>query len=329
MEMLKDVLANPAPSSQAVSSGRRELQQLIRRRARARRTGWRLAGLGLTTAAAAGAIMAAAVIISGTAHPVPGVSARTATTGHHRPAVALSARQVLLAAAASAEQTPAASGAYWYVRTRAATGDGNQLHLAETWTKRDGETWIRDLKAGGPIKLPPNAAGPFFLGGQELTLSQIEALPTQPAPLTRWIITNAAQHSSKSGGPASSKAREREDIFESLVWLLSQLPSPPPLRAAAFRALAALPGVTSLGALDGGQGLRYTTLGGEKATLIIDPSTGRIQATNFFVDNEGATFWQPIPNATITGRWTNTLPRHHQRPPATRSPAPPSPTPTP
>jgi hypothetical protein len=49
-------------------------------------------------------------------------------------------------------------------------------------------------------------------------------------------------------------------------------------------------------------------LGGERATLIIDPSTGQIRATNFFVDNQGATYWQPIPNATVTGQWTDTLP---------------------
>ena len=90
--------------------------------------------------------------------------------------------------------------------------------------------------------------------------------------------------------------------------VLSELPAPPQVRAAAFRALAALPGVTSLGQVGGGQGVRFTLLGGEQANLIIDPASGQIRATNFFVDNQGATFWQQIPNATITGRWTNTLP---------------------
>lgn len=54
--------------------------------------------------------------------------------------------------------------------------------------------------------------------------------------------------------------------------------------------------------------MRFTLLGGHQATLIIDPASGQIRATNFFVDNQGAEFWQQIPNATITGRWTNTLP---------------------
>ena len=62
------------------------------------------------------------------------------------------------------------------------------------------------------------------------------------------------------------------------------------------------------GQVGGGQGVRFTLLGGEQATLVIDPASGQIRATNFFVDNQGGEFWQQIPNATITGRWTDTLP---------------------
>jgi len=321
LEMLKNVLATPAPPSEAVRKGRRELQQLIRRQARgrARRPGWRLAGIGLTATAAAGAVMVTVVVASGAGHTGPsapgrptavGHHPRAATAGHHPPAGKLPVRQILLTAATSAARAPAGSGTYWYVRTRAAIGPGNKLYLSESWTKRDGETWIRSLKPGStPIKLPANINGPFFLGGQELTFRQIQALPTRPAALTKWIVANAAQHGGKTGGPAPSKAREREDIFDSLTSLLSQLPSPPKLRAAAFRALASLHGVTSLGPLHGGQGLRFTLLGGQTATLIIDPSTGQIRGTNFFVDNEGAEIWQQAPTATITGRWTDTLPK--------------------
>jgi len=217
---------------------------------------------------------------------------------------------MLLTAAASAQRAPAGSGIYWYVRVRAATGNGNKLYLAESWTKRDGQTWIRDQQGGTPIELPrsPGVLGPFFLGGRELTFRQLQHLPADPAALTRWIVTNAARHGGKTGGPAPSKAQEREDIFDSLISLLSELPATPQVRAAAFRALAALPGVTSLGQAGGGQGVRFTLLGGEQATLFIDPSTGQIRTTNFIVDNQGGEFWQPIPNATITGRWTNTLP---------------------
>jgi hypothetical protein len=119
-----------------------------------------------------------------------------------------------------------------------------------------------------------------------MTFSQIEDLPADPAAPTKWIVTNAAMHGGKSGGPAPGNAREREDIFESL----DSLPSPPQVRAAAFRALAALPGVTSLGLVGDGQGVQFTLPGGEQATLIIDPSTGQIRATNFFVASDGPTY---------------------------------------
>jgi hypothetical protein len=312
MDLLKEVLATPGPSSDTVRKGRGELERLIRHqsRARARRPGWRMAGLGLTAAAVAVAVTAAVMVTSGT-RTRPGAPVRSTATGRHPATAKQSVQQMLLTAAASAQRAPAGSGTYWYVRVRAATGNGNKLYLAESWTKRNGETWIRNRGTGRQvIELPrsPAVLGPFFLGGRELTFRQLQHLPADPAALTRWIVTNAARHGGKTGGPAPSKAQEREDIFDSLDSLLSELPTTPQVRAAAFRALAALPGVTSLGQAGGGQGLRFTTLGGEQATLIIDPASGQIHATNFFVDNQGATFWQQIPNATITGRWTNTLP---------------------
>jgi hypothetical protein len=312
MDMLKDVLAKPGPSADTVRKGRGELEQLIRRqsRARTRRPGWRMAGIGLAAAVVAVAVAAAVMFTSGPPRTRPGAAVRSTATGH-RPATAKqSVQQMLLTAAASARRAPAGSGTYWYIRVRAATGNGNQLYLAESWTKRDGQTWIRDQKGGTPIELPrsPATLGPFFLGGRELTFHQLQHLPADPAALTRWIVTNAARHGGKSGGPVPSKAQEREDIFDSLDSLLSELPATPQVRAAAFRALAALPGVTSLGQVGGGQGVRFTLLGGQQATLVIDPASGQIRATNFFVDNQGAEFWQKIPNATITGRWTSTLP---------------------
>ena len=312
LNMLKDVLATPGPSSDTVRKGRDELEQLIRHQpgTRTRRVGWRVAGIGLTAAAVAVAVTAAVMVTSGTPRTRPGAPVSSTAIGH-RPATAKqSVQQMLLTAAASAQRAPAGSGIYWYVRVRAATGNGNKLYLAESWTKRDGRTWIRDQQGGTPIELPrsPGVPGPFFLGGRELTFRQLQHLPADPAALTRWIVTNAARHGGKTGGPAPSKAQEREDIFDSLISLLSELPATPQVRAAAFRALAAFPGVTSLGQAGGGQGVRFTLLGGEQATLFIDPSTGQIRTTNFIVDNQGGEFWQPIPNATITGRWTNTLP---------------------
>jgi hypothetical protein len=269
-----------------------------------------MAGISLTAAAVAVAVTAAVMFTSGTPHTTPSAPVRSPAMRDRTATAKQSVQQILLTAATSADRAPAGSGTYWYVRVRAATGNGNKLYLAESWTRRDGQTWIRDNKTGPPILLPrsPITLGPFFLGGRELRFRQIQRLPTDPAALTKWIVTNAARHGGKSGGPVPSKAQEREDIFDSLDSLLSELPATPQVRAAAFRALAALPGVTSLGQVGGGQGVQFTLLGGHQATLIINPASGQIRATNFFVDNQGGEFWQKIPNATITGRWTDKLP---------------------
>jgi hypothetical protein len=314
LDLLKSMLTKPGPSEDVVRRRRRELQQLIRHRSHARtgrRRRW-VAGIGLTAVVAAGAVTAVLVMAPGT-HTGGGAPKHSAAMTHH-PAAKKQAKQtvqqILLTAAASAQRAAAGSGTYWYVRVRSAT-DGTRLYLAESWTKRDGQTWIRNQKTGERVfKLPrsPLTLGPFFLGGRELTFGQIQRLPTGPRALTRWIVNNAARHGGKTGGPSPSNARTREDIFDSLTSLLSELPAAPKVRAAAFRALAALPGVTSLGQVGGGQGIRFTLLGGQRATLIIDASTGQIRATNFFVDNQGAEYWQQIPNATITGQWTDMLP---------------------
>jgi hypothetical protein len=317
LDLLRGVLTKPEPSEDMVSRHRLELQRLIRHQSRARagrrRRRW-VAGIGLTAAVAAGAVTAVLVMAPDTAHPRSGASRRSTAMRHHPVAknqAKQTVQQILLTAAASAQRAPAGSGTYWYVRVRWASSGTNKLYLSESWTRRDGQTWIRNQKTGErPFKLPrsPLNLGPFLLGGRGLTFGQLRKLPTNPGALTKWIVNNASRHGGKTGGPSPSNARTRQDIFDSLTSLLSELPAAPRVRATAFRSLASLPGVTSLGPVGGGQGVRFTLLGGERATLIIDSSTGQIRATNFFVDNQGAEYWQQIPNATITGRWTDTLP---------------------
>src|SRR4029077_19072141 len=94
--------------------------------------------------------------------PAPGQApARSAATGHGPATAKQSVQQMLLTAAARAHRTPAGSGIYWYVRVREATGNGNDFYLAESWTKRDGQTWIRDQKGARPssCRAPPTCWG--------------------------------------------------------------------------------------------------------------------------------------------------------------------------
>ena len=64
--------------------------------------------------------------------------------------------------------------------------------------------------------------------------------------------------------------------MDGLISLVSQLPAPPKVRAAAFQAIASYPNVKSLGAVKGGQGLLISFGEGTPASLVVDPATSQI-----------------------------------------------------
>ncbi|HEX9357569.1 MAG TPA: CU044_5270 family protein [Streptosporangiaceae bacterium] len=302
MEMLGALLAKPGPSSEVVDRGRHQLQETMHGPVRKRRTRWLATGAGL----------AAAVVVA------PGALVPTATRSRPPAAVQLSGRQILLAAATTAGRTPEGHGAYWYVKTRVADSKDNKSDEWETWTRRDGRTWFRGAKTQGRVvkivkMIRPR---PFFLAGAELSFEQLQKLPTDPAALKAWIVVNAIEHGGKHGDRAPDKSREREAVVGSLTALVSELPAPPEVRAAAFRVMASLPGVRSLGAVKGGQGLLISLIGNQQARLVVDPATSRVRDTNFVVTADGAEVWlQRGVTATVIAEWTKVLPKVVPLPP--------------
>lgn len=251
----------------------------------------------------------------------------------------LSARQVLLAAATTAERKPAGSGTYWYVKTVSSGGAGDRPLQWETWTRRDGQTWYRGEKTGGKVAKEARLI-PFNLGGPDVSFERLQKLPTDPDALTA-AIAYALKHSdvhSSAGRPDT--AMQKHLVFDGLVSLVSQLPAPPKVRAAAFRAIAAYPDVRNLGPVKGGQGLVFSLSAGRPTTvtqspstkdqaqwakdqalkakarsgqdddarMVIDPATSQIRETNFFVTVDGAEYRAPG-GATIVAEWTNVLPK--------------------
>jgi hypothetical protein len=117
--------------------------------------------------------------------------------------------------------------------------------------------------------------GGFGVGFSHLTYAQIQNLPADPAALTAWI-TRSYHHPSVAvstpppgavpPGPKPPRGvaapPSRRDIpgeaALSLSDLLGEDPAPPALRAAAFRALAAMPDVTKLGQAHGNVTLRIS-----------------------------------------------------------------------
>ncbi|MDS0133000.1 MULTISPECIES: CU044_5270 family protein [unclassified Amycolatopsis] len=243
-------------------------------------------GAGLVATAAAAAVVVATL---------PGAPAQAPPPQAVAPV--LTGQEVLLAAATVAERSPADTGKYWHVKTADAKGG------YEYWYSADGHLWFRGAKSGGRVM--PLGAFKLRLAASEVTFEQLRTLPTDPAALRDWLV-NAIAHSGArtSAGPFTAEDRERE-LLLSMVSLVSTLPAPPAVRAAAFRSIAAYPGVQDLGPVPGGRGFR---LPGDYR-LVVDPATGRINRTSMYVSADGAIYVVADPQgAQVRSEWTDSLP---------------------
>ncbi len=323
---VRDALGEPEPPSHAAYAAARAalLQQAAaaripdRRGVARRRPGRLAAGIGLT-AAAVTAVAAVATALA-TAGGPGGEPRATGGRGHHQaPAMAvsrLSARRILLAAATTAAAAAQSPGRYWYLEE---TGPGPAAKTTERqWYTHDGSdyTWLVQYK--GVFLASPHAG--FGVGASSLTYRQIEQLPVGAAALTAWI-TRSFYHPSgpplPRGLPSArytppSRAELPADVALALSNLIYQVPAPPAVRAAAFRALAALPDVTKLGHSGRDVVLRISVpappankfpsgkvpAGADEIRLTIDTSALTLRAVSNY---QGTT-------TVLAARWTNTRP---------------------
>ncbi|MEQ0561351.1 CU044_5270 family protein [Amycolatopsis sp. NEAU-NG30] len=286
LQTLRAALLPAEPSQEVVDRSRHRLLNRMLATPRRRIRPFAL-GAGLVAAAAAAAVVVAT--LPGAPAPAPQPQAV---------APVVTGQQVLLAAATVAERTPDGTGKYWHIRT----GSGKDAY--EYWTSADGHLWFRGAKSGGRVM----SLGyfPLRLAAIEVTFEQIRTLPTDPAALRDWLA-NAIAHSGArtSAGPFTAADRERE-LLLSMVSLVSTLPAPPAVRAAAFRSIAAYPGVKDLGPVPGGRGFLLP----EDYRLVVDPATGRISHTSMYVTADGAVMQVPGPQgAEVSAEWTDSLPQ--------------------
>ncbi len=333
LQMISTMLAKPDPSEDVVERGRRHLQDGGGAPLRPRRIGWMTGGLGLTAAAAAAAVL----VVSQTNAPTPTTNSPPVQAGQRPGAAppagtqALSGQQVLLAAATTAAAQADEDGTYWYVRNKFIGVGPYGSSTQEQWTRRDGTSWYRgpDGKLVGQTRFPSRG---FGLAYTSLTLAQLRALPTDPAALTEWIkhsFTHPPQYRPDRGGKVTADGRNRRGLpvaridplparyLESetalqLANLLFRVPAPSAVRSAAFRALAAMPGVRNLGpAAGGGVHLRIALpvdaakyrgklpAGVDRFDLVVNPTTGKVLSeTNYQGTNE-----------ILAANWTDHLPR--------------------
>jgi hypothetical protein len=286
LQTLRAALIPDEPAQDVVDRSRHRLQNRMLGAPR-RRVRPLAIGAGLVAVAAAAAVVVA----------LPGTPAEAPPPQAVAPVV--TGAQVLLAAATVAEHAPAGTGEYWYIKTV------SSKQVYEYWYAADGHRWFRGAKSGGRV-VPLGLGVPLRLAATEVTFEQLRTLPTDPAALRNWLVTAIAHSNARtSAGPLTASDRERE-LLLSLVSLVSTLPAPPAVRAAAFRAIAAYPGVQDLGAVPGGRGF---LLPGEYR-LVVDPSTGRINRTSMYVTADGAIYQVPGPQgAEVSAEWTDALPK--------------------
>jgi hypothetical protein len=213
--------------------------------------------------------------------------------------VDVNGQQLLLAAAEVAGRTPDAPGRYWHVRVTVSPDDSY-----DTWFDHDSRMWVRSAKTGGSVM--DLGVDPFYLDTRRLTLDQIQALPTTPTELLAWI-TDAVDHPDPSalGNPPKSRNRD-EFVLYSLISLVSELPAPSAVRAAAFRAIATYPGVRIAGTVPGGVALDIASIDGGGAHLVLDPATSKITRTDFYVQFDGAIV-SSSSLMQLTAEWTDDL----------------------
>jgi hypothetical protein len=276
--------------------------------------------LGLRLGVAVGTATAVVAGVAGVAHVAhPGAHTTAASPS--------SAQQILLAAAMTAAAAPASPGTYWHVTT-STTISGN-AYSEQTWMRRPvGPGWVLGAKSGNklleisPDSMSPSGRGRFWLAGDaslaqlqdlppakvsppaartaqpvqagQVTYAELQKLPVSPAALQAWIVALNRTYYRDLGQPVPRAA-----VFESLNDLVGNVPAPPAVRAAAFRVMASLPGVTTLGPGHGGQRLLITLGAGEHATLVVDTATSHVTDT-LTISNGNS--------ATITAGWVSTLP---------------------
>jgi hypothetical protein len=152
-----------------------------------------------------------------------------------------------------------------------------------SWVDAKPMTWmIMGINGGPTLAISPRHQYALRHGAGYVTFRQLQDLPTSPAALEAWLLAFQRNFTRQTGLLAYHRNFTRQtgvagpgpaDLVQSLAELVAGVPAPPRVRAAAFRVLATLPNVTSLGPGHGDQALRLSLGGNQHGTLIIEPTS--------------------------------------------------------
>ncbi|OLF14824.1 CU044_5270 family protein [Actinophytocola xanthii] len=318
-----------------------------------------------TLTAAAAAVLVAAVVVANTPSSEPSeagpvespreVLLAAADAAADAPAPTASRYWYTRTRSHRVELVPAAAGhaAYhvvvglggesWVSRTRADPGVGLTLDVTtRPLTDRDDAEWKKAGKPlGGPlIPTDPNTGEPalgfsvepvragelkFFLAEREIPLSEVLALPTDPAGLTAYLRDRFRR---AALGRVDPSTESHWLAWEAARLLSGEMPTTRETRVAAYTMLADLPGLRTMnrtelpdGAVVGvaaeertGPHADVVTNGVVELQLIIDPATGLLKEKRDVVVEPG-TGTSRVPVGTVTysetvvqGHWVDTDP---------------------
>ncbi|MEV5570734.1 CU044_5270 family protein [Spirillospora sp. NPDC052269] len=215
---------------------------------------------------------------------------------------------------------------------RPATGGDEAL-----WRKAGSPaSWALKIPAGKgkskPLPLSRNAGkvqtnrqplpnGAVYWLGRNVTMKQVKALPADPKALKKELLRWYQGHGTEA---ASQKSTADEWLFDVARGMVTDMPVSPKVRAAAFRMLAGLPSVTSLGKVTDGQGRHGVAIGMTRpgqagvnfqTRLIVDPVKGRglgtqevlVKPSSLYPGFSAGSLWSEI--MVTAASWTASAPR--------------------
>ncbi|MFG2020900.1 CU044_5270 family protein [Actinomadura geliboluensis] len=329
-QMIATMLDEP-PTPETEAAVRHQVLNGMRGAQRPARRVWRRPALwsGFGLAATAAAVTGTVVLSSGTTPRAP-------DPGHGPAAVQpMSAKTVLLTAAEHAETAPA-GGKYWHVLRVQSSAFWNEKEdywsygrqLIGQWSRPDGRSWT-GTRGLDPVPMSPKDAAPFRRAGSPdpnpirptldkdtgtktflvcdrgMTFKQVQALPTDPGELRSALKRAIPRDHPTAGGTPD------EVVKNCATDLLSSVPVPPKVRAATYRMLAAMPGVTAVGAVTDergrkGVGLHVRVMREVADTLVIDPESSFVLSLSRTTANVPGEVDKTL---YLQAGWTDSAPR--------------------
>ncbi|NUW43856.1 hypothetical protein [Nonomuraea rhodomycinica] len=175
----------------------------------------------------------------------------------------------------------------------------------QKWTYRTEGMLVKLTANPHETPVKPMKGNDWLIGERKLSFQEIQSLPTTPEGLRSWLV----EASAVGEDPVLP---ENFDLWvkDAYTSLLYRLPAPKPVRAAAYQALSALPGVKSAKRAGNVAKLTYgyDTSGYEvKFGIVVDTGSMAVVETSVDTTRDGEPVKAKTSVTTYEAGWTDTL----------------------